>query len=172
MKAVGHVTGGVVAAGASLALVSWLQPEWQPEPLAWFALPLTAFLFALAPDLDTKSKPQKYFYRAALAGGLLLAWLEVWKGLALLVLLCFLPLLGRHRGWTHRLWAPLLLFPLGWGLITWAKQGEALAWEQLQTPQAWVIAWPYFLAAALGHASHLVLDSPLARFMAGNPRQR
>ena len=86
--------------------------------------------FALFPDLDVASVPQRWFYRAAAA--LLLVLISQGRAgdAALLGLLALLPLMHRHRGWTHRWWAvplvPLALF-LCWAGLAAGPPGWAVS---------------------------------------------
>ena len=71
----------------------------RPEDLAAVA-GLTA-AFALLPDLDTASIIQRWFYRGMLG---VLVWLMATdraEHAAFLGAVSLLPLVHRHRGWTH-----------------------------------------------------------------------
>ncbi len=103
-------------------------------------------LFSLWPDVDTNSKAQTLFYTIFLVidGVIILA--KHFEVAAYFGLLAFLPVLSRHRGWTHSWWAtllvplPLLVLPM----VVW--------------PERPLVGLPFYLAALLGYTSHLVLD--------------
>jgi hypothetical protein len=95
-----HLVGGVTAYGFGLYLLQSLQPS----PLTMVEWAGFALLGSLFPDIDTKSKGQKIFYKVLLAVfcGLLLT-----NRIPMLVILGFLaliPLLVNHRGLLHRAW--------------------------------------------------------------------
>lgn len=165
MNAQGHLIGGL---GAALAVevgalgLGWAQwPPGEPEAvtLAW-SLPLTAFLMSLFPDLDVGSKPQRWYYRAALP---VLVWLHfTGRDLAfvLLALFSLLPLVHRHRGWTHSPWAPLAVSLLLAGAAEYhrAQSGWFARFSFEEAARLWWAYLPYLLAACVGHGVHLLLD--------------
>jgi membrane-bound metal-dependent hydrolase YbcI (DUF457 family) len=118
-----------------------------------------AFVGSMFPDTDIKSISQKVIYRGLLFIDIILVAAHyythemVWmKAAALLGLAAMLPLVDRHRGWTHSraallvVWSPLLVVPM-----------------VLQDAIVWVGA-PYYLAGVIGNASHLFADGRLFRF--------
>ncbi|NTV47682.1 MAG: metal-dependent hydrolase, partial [Chlorobiales bacterium] len=62
-------------------------------------------LFSLWPDVDAKSKGQLLFYRICLVVDVTLILMERLQEAAFLGLFAMLPLVGKHRGWTHSIWA-------------------------------------------------------------------
>ena len=74
----------------------------------WGQLFALTLFFSLFPDLDTSSIPQRWFFRAILSFMLGLAWFERYRLAALLGVVALLPLVDRHRGWTHWRLAPLV----------------------------------------------------------------
>ena len=108
----GHLAGGCVVYSICLFALHATHPS-IPLALGWFAATCAGSLF---PDIDIKSKGQKYFYWILL---LLLVW-SIWRfkqlstharfdlvaGIAIIALL---PLLVRHRGVTHKPWFILVL---------------------------------------------------------------
>lgn len=141
----GHLTGGIIFAGAGLGAAvhfNWLQPEWQLLVL----LASIVLLTALFPDVDTDSKGQNLFYGGLVLLDLILIYEQEYKWAAVLGLCAMLPALGHHRGWTHAWWAmflvpvPLLIVPMFF------------------YNQNWEAMLPYYLAAVLGYFSHLLLD--------------
>jgi len=141
-----HLAGGAVAGGAAWAVSALWLKTYVPGAAELALLAPTALLGALFPDTDTDSRGQNIFY--ALMAGLDITLIAGghYQWAALLGLLAMLPALGRHRGWTHAWWAavvvpaPLLLVP---PLLFHADPAMAA---------------PFFAAAAIGYASHLVLD--------------
>lgn len=122
-------------------------PFWEPLPLlnkaACVAL---AVFFGLWPDVDTKSKGQAIFLILFIIVDGILILRREFERAAYLGLLITLPLLARHRGWTHQ-WLAMVLVPGGLYLAavyySGSNPGDLL---------------PYLLAALLGYASHLVID--------------
>ena len=149
----GHLWGGVVFfVGLAWAMVALSKkvgnPEWLAVFWGWKVLVLLgiALLMALWPDVDTDSKGQRLFYRIFLAADMLLIVGKLHQLAAILGLLAMIPIVGRHRGWTHTIWAavlvalPFFVLPMYFaGRPTW-------------------VGLPYFLAALVGYGSHLVLD--------------
>ena len=100
----GHLVGGVVSYGCLFLLV-YNQHTDCATALSWFAMCCAGALF---PDIDIKSKGQKYFYWVLLG---LLVWSIVrcktvntpsrFNVVASLAILSCLPMLIRHRGITH-----------------------------------------------------------------------
>src|SRR4051794_25867339 len=110
-----------------------------------------AVMFALFPDIDIKSKGQMLYYRLffLLDAGLLLS--GRFQQAALLGFLALLPILSRHRGWTHTVWAMILIpLPILAGPVYLAHQPAS---EGL----------PYYLGAVVGYLSHLLADGMLFR---------
>lgn len=104
----GHLVGGACIYAISLYLVMLFL-----VPIISFSLGIEWLLFTLAgalfPDIDVKSKGQKYFYWIILS----LALLLLLKGrleIALAVsILSLVPMLIKHRGLFHRAWFIMLL---------------------------------------------------------------
>lgn len=75
-------------------------------------------LFGLWPDIDIYSKGQKIFYTIFFAIDIYLIYTEEFKAAAYFGLITILPILSKHRGWTHTWWAmfivpsPFLLIPI------------------------------------------------------------
>ncbi len=110
-----------------------------------------AVLFALFPDVDIKSKGQLLFYRIFLLLDLFLLIEEYYVEAALLGFLAMIPIVSRHRGWTHSSLAmvlvpsPILLGPM---YLARAPVLDGL---------------PFYLGAVAGYLSHLVADGVLFR---------
>ncbi|OZC04298.1 metal-dependent hydrolase [Rubricoccus marinus] len=151
----GHLTGAVVVTGlylAGLAAVFAVDEAYRQfsemEMVGWAAVLMgIGLMFGLWPDVDTNSKGQNIFYwlffltDVALIGG------RHFREAAYLGLFCILPVIGKHRGWTHSKWAmlvvpaPLVLVPM----LLFPDQ-EPLA------------GLPFYGAAVAGYFSHLLMD--------------
>lgn len=119
---------------------------------SWQALAgvfVISVLFALFPDVDTKSKGQAIFYWAAFIIDALLIYNKQIQAAAYLGFIAMLPLLSRHRGWTHSIpaafvvTAPIILIP-------YLYDGRMLP-----------IAVIFYGAAVIGYLSHITLDGEL-----------
>lgn len=104
-------------------------------------------IFGLWPDVDTNSKAQNWFYAVLFGLDIVLISYEEFRAAAYVGLIAMLPILGKHRGWTHNPLAiviiplPLLILPF--------LYNETLPWSGL----------PYYGAAVVGYFSHLWFDS-------------
>jgi len=142
----GHLAGGLFFAVMGMigaVLSGWLIID----PLLAFGLTGFCLLGALFPDVDTDSKGQNLFYAvfAALDLGLILRGEYVWA--AWLGFFAMLPAVGSHRGWTHTLWA-MLLVPLPILAVPAAVSGT----------ESVMVFLPFYGAFVLGYLSHLLLD--------------
>ena len=107
----GHLAGGAVTFSILLVLMSRIC---QPTSIAmaeWFGLCLAGSLF---PDIDIKSKGQKYFYWFIFFILLFLAHKKRFDILVLVSLISIVPMLVKHRGLFHRTW-----FIIGMPLSMW-----------------------------------------------------
>ncbi len=152
----GHIAGGFVAAAASTLLVSAL-PYRQFASYAnllhgWQTLAgvfVVAMLFALFPDIDIKSEGQKLFYWAAFLLDAVLVWAKQMNAAAYLGFIAMLPLLSKHRGWTHSVYAAFLV-PVPIIVIPYWYDGRMLPLSLL-----------FYGAAVVGYLSHIALDGKL-----------
>ena len=134
-----------------------------------------AVLFGLWPDVDIKSKSQKIFYSVLFASNVvLIVFLQKYLESALLGLFAMLPIMSKHRGWTHAkitmilLPGVFLLIPIYSAYSEWTRDGNiadifnALAeWDGLM--DALRSGTPFYVASFIGYASHLYLDGILFR---------
>ena len=103
-------------------------------------------MFSVWPDIDIKSYGQKFFYIIFFLADLFFIINEEYKIAAYFGLIIILPILAKHRGWTHSIPAmilipsPLLLYPV-------IIQGDID-----------ISGIYYYAAAVTGYFSHLVLD--------------
>ena len=154
----GHVIGGAAAGTLLCTALPYVPVErfaetagvlhdWQ----AVFAVVVIAILFGLFPDVDTNSKAQDLFFGIVFPLDILLLWNGQIEAAAYLGLIAMLPIIGHHRGWTHKKWA-MFVVPLPILLIPYLYNDEILP-----------IAAIYYAAAVTGYFSHLLLDGLIWR---------
>lgn len=154
----GHIVGGVAAGGVYAAALSWapiaqyaevagVLENWQ----ALAALFVLAVLFGLFPDVDTNSKAQDIFFGFAFGLDILLIATGNIQAAAYLGIIAMLPIVGHHRGWTHKKWA-MFVVPLPILLVPYAYNENTLR-----------IALVFYGAAVAGYFSHLLLDGLITR---------
>lgn len=107
-----HLSGGNIAFAITLLVVV---PYYSAATLAtaaeWYLFALAGSLF---PDIDIKSKGQKYFYWLIFLALVLLTLTKKYLALSVISILATLPLLCKHRGLFHRTW-----FNIGAPLLAW-----------------------------------------------------
>jgi hypothetical protein len=96
----GHLVGGLVAFGV---MCLFLYPM-HAQIMVIGEWLLCALAGALFPDVDTKSKGQKYFYRIMCILTLYVIIKRNYSLLAVISIFSLLPLIVRHRGIFHELW--------------------------------------------------------------------
>jgi general stress protein CsbA len=149
----GHVAGGALFGGLYWALISYipiaqlaesagLLHDWQ----ATFAIFIVSMLFGLFPDVDTNSKAQDLFFAIIFPLDILLIANQRIEAAAYLGLIAMLPIIGKHRGWTHKKWA-MIVVPLPILLIPYAYNASILGLSAI-----------YYGAAVAGYFSHLLFD--------------
>lgn len=154
----GHVVGGAVAGITYYGVISYVPIErfaeaagllydWQ----AIFAVIVISTLFGLFPDVDTNSKAQDLFFGIVFPLDILLLWAGSIVAAAYLGLISMLPIIGHHRGWTHKKWA-MFIIPLPILLIPYLYDSASLP-----------ISTVYYGAAVAGYFSHLLLDGLIWR---------
>jgi uncharacterized metal-binding protein len=149
----GHSFGGLVSAslvtGGYLFLESAvLVPAARPEIL--FAI---TYAFALFPDLDTKSTPQKWFFRALFVVALYLIHNKHYELCSIAVTTSIIPLLFKHRGFTHW-WIMSIVGP-----ILLANGVEYQLSNTILEPKEFYIKYGmYVVSGIIGWQTHLFLD--------------
>lgn len=149
----GHIAGGLVASAAYAAVISFTPVErfaetagllknWQ----ALFAIFVIGMLFGLFPDVDTNSKAQDIFFGIVFPLDILLLWQGYIQAAAYLGLIAMLPIIGHHRGWTHKKWS-MFVIPLPILVVPFLYNSQVLP-----------ISVIYYGAAVVGYFSHLFLD--------------
>ena len=142
----GHLAGGTVAFTLYiLALVVFFSFKPDFKALIWFGL---CMLGALWPDVDINSVGQKLFYGIFLILDGFFLLTERYKEAALLGFFALLPIVGKHRGWTHTIWSAFIL-PLPLLLLPLIK------------PEWHVGGLAYYIPFVIGYLSHLILDGEL-----------
>ncbi len=138
----GHITASLLSCG-----LLYLFPFWSSLP--WVGKGICvgiAVFFGLWPDVDTKSKGQYLFLLVFVIADGMLIYRQDYKRAAYLGLLIVLPLMARHRGWTHH-WVAMILVP-GALFLAAVQYSDGEAGDLL----------PYLIAGLLGYASHLLAD--------------
>jgi membrane-bound metal-dependent hydrolase YbcI (DUF457 family) len=155
----GHTIGGIILGGVYVGALAYVPVQHFAEHAGllhdWQALAaifVLSVLFALFPDIDTNSKGQNIFYGLALATDVLLIWNGDIQAAAYLGLVAMLPVVGKHRGWTHSKPA-MILIPLPLLIIPYLYSKEMLP-----------IAIIYYGAAVVGYFSHLLLDGLIVKW--------
>ena len=134
-----------------------------------------AVLFGLWPDVDIKSKSQKIFYTVLFAlNVVLIVFLQKYLESALLGLFAMLPIMSKHRGWTHAkitmilLPSVFLLIPIYATHSEWGTDDTLV--DSLNTLREWEgltdavrSGFPFYVASFIGYATHLHLDGILFR---------
>ena len=155
-----HLTSGVVV-GVGIAAGAVYYGYIDGDDLqTQVAVAGTALFFALFPDLDTSSVPQRWFFRLVFCGMLVLGWTERYELATLVGILSLLPLLDHHRGWTHWKVSPLVVsLLLGATYEYWLARNAFVGefdWANVRT----LIQghWIFLCACIIGWYTHLLLD--------------
>lgn len=143
----GHLAGGVVTYAVLRTALHSLHPSIFTSA-EWLFFTLIGSLF---PDIDTKSKGQKLFYRFTLLFFIILLIQQNVSTVAWLSIAAFFPLMVKHRGITHSLWfiSVLCLAAIALSLFFLPQHSTIIVFDTL-----------FFYMGAL---SHLVLDRGLLR---------
>ncbi len=149
----GHLVGGIIAFGLFFLGLMGLVIIQQPSHLMiveWLVCTLAGALF---PDIDVKSKGQKYFYYVVLVGVVVLAYQQQFQMLTCFSVVMITPMLVKHRGIFH---SPR--FVIGVPLIVWIVVAALLP----QQASRFFIDTLFFIVGAL---SHLWLDFGTRQFL-------
>jgi hypothetical protein len=117
------------------------------------ALYVIGLLFALWPDVDTNSKGQNIFFGIAFVADILLILSGRLQPAAYLGLLAMTPIIGHHRGWTHKKWA-MFAIPLPAIIVPYLYDQRLLKMGLL-----------IYGAAFVGYFSHLLLDGKITKYV-------
>ena len=160
----GHLAGATAFFGvylAGLAFVFSVDQAYQRfSELELIGVPAVLFglclMFGLWPDVDTNSKGQNLFYSIFFTIDVVLIVMREFQWAAYLGLFAILPVLGKHRGWTHTYWAMLLI------------PSPLIILPYLLFPERPLAGLPFYGAAVIGYFSHLFMDGLVIPF----PRRR
>ena len=140
-----HLAGGAATFILILATINKLQIT--KIATNQILLYLTFCLFgSVFPDIDTKSKIQKYLYLFLFLTIIVTILFKNWILLSLLSFIAFIPLLVNHRGLTHKLWF-IITIPFAIPILIFSYD------RSLLIPA--VTSYLFFVAGAI---SHLILD--------------
>ena len=171
----------LIATIAVPILYDTVPENWNPTiPPVWDFLKIIgcfviAVLFGLWPDVDIKSKSQKIFYSVLFTlNVVLIVFFQKYLESALLGLFAMLPIMSKHRGWTHAkvtmilLPSIFLLIPIYTNYSEWTSGDNLVSdfhalrnWVHLS--DALLSGFPFYVASFIGYASHLYLDGILFR---------
>ena len=144
----GHLVGGVVFLWLFLTILA--NYFFIPNPIEIVIFAAIIILFSLWPDVDIKGLGQKVFYTIFFITDLVLIfYFENHKAAAYFGLLIILPILAKHRGWTHYR-TTAVLFPLPLILVPLFVFDGTL-----------IEGVPYYFSAVTGYFSHLFFDKKL-----------
>jgi len=141
----GHlIVGGLFAAGL-IAVFTWLD-FYTPGLKQGTLLAAITLMAALLPDADKEGEAKNYYYGLMLVtyGALMIQ--HRFRETSVLAFYAVLPAFSRVGNWTHQWWAvlaaplPIIFLPM----IFYGASLKALL--------------PFYLAAAVGYLSHLLVD--------------
>jgi len=142
-----HLVGGMAVYGITLYMLrsycgsAFVAAEWM----------LFALAGSLFPDIDTKSKGQKFLYQILLVILIILAIQRKFVLMAILSVTAMVPIIARHRGIFHRWWFVIGL-PLVVALII-----------AISAPHYTKIILFDVIFFIVGGVSHLVMDFTVSR---------
>lgn len=144
-----HISGGFLIFVLMSVLIV---PRYHPSlftMIEWLTCTMAGSLF---PDIDTKSRGQRYFYILMILLIILFIASHRYTHLAVISTLSVVPLLVPHRGVFHRLWFVIIIPLIGWGVLVvyFPSLYTALFFDTI-----------FFIAGAI---SHLWLDMGLHMF--------
>lgn len=159
----GHFSWGIVAAVTLTAIEQIFKQDvkqvFLPVSPEYVAAP--ALFFALFPDLDIGSVPQKWFYRCIAIVLLYLSLIGLWQLATYIGIIAVLPLLSKHRSWTHHpistLVFPFLLLFFYAGVVkdfNWEKVWREFSFAKTTHDYGWV-----YIACVWGWWTHLLCDN-------------
>jgi len=173
----------------SVSIFYGLSFDWNPtismNPVDILGCFIVALLFGLFPDVDIKSKSQKVFYSALFVLNLsLILIFQRYFEAALLGLFAMVPILSKHRGWTHSKITMILLPSLFLVIPLYVEYTNyGVGWEELPDIFTSLVEYEnltdtfhsgiaFYLASLIGYASHLYLDGILFRSRKSQRRKK
>jgi len=153
----GHVLGGIVVYAMLLCMVAHVLHPSFITACEWLLFALAGALF---PDIDIKSKGQKYFYYLIFVLLIVLAMHQQFATIACCSFIIITPMLVRHRGIFHRTWFIISMPMAVWGLTCFflPSCSSSFFYNTL-----------FFIAGGL---SHIILDYGFSRIMSHLMRKR
>jgi hypothetical protein len=148
----GHLVGGVIAFGLLFVGLMYFMLTQQPSHLVMGEWLLCTLAGALFPDIDVKSKGQKYFYYVAFVCLAVLAYQQRFQMLTCFSFVMITPMLVKHRGIFHN---PHFVIVLP--LFVWVIIATLLPHKATQL----FVDTMFFITGAL---SHLWLDFGTRQF--------
>jgi len=136
----GHLAGGIVVFAMVFSSICMMQKPSLSIAMEWLIFTLAGALF---PDIDIKSKGQKYFYYAVFLFFIVLAARQQFVTVTCCSFIFITPMLVRHRGIFHH-----PLFVIAVPIMCWAflstiitpYTSRRLLWDTM-----------FFIAGALSH---------------------
>jgi hypothetical protein len=148
----GHLVGGIIAFGLLFIVLMHLIFTQQPSHLMMGEWLLCTLAGALFPDIDVKSKGQKYFYYVAFVCLAVLAYHQRFQMLTCFSFVMITPMLVKHRGIFHNPW-----FVIALPFVVWIGIASLLP----QKATYLFVDTLFFIGGAL---SHLWLDFGTRQF--------
>ena len=143
----GHRNGGYVASiliiGAGILLSNMNLIKLTYVQIA--ACGLSTFLFALFPDIDTKSTPSKYFYGGLIVVLSVMFYYKTHIAAHIISIIALVPQITKHRGFFHNKLTGLLIPAYSFLLVYFN-------YIDIQ------FAIPLYVAGVTGYYTHLLLD--------------
>lgn len=149
----GHLTGGIAAFGLTCTALIATKMITLLSPIAFIGWFLSTLAGSLFPDIDVKSKGQKYFYWLIFILLLYLTYQKQFMPLAILAVVSTAPMLVKHRGIFHNVW----FLCAGFSFLSYRLMLCIPKYEQMI-----VLHTLFFLAGVI---SHLWLDLGLIRML-------
>ena len=173
-----HYIGGVVSYSAffGISMGTTFVGHWLfQKPIDWnstvsikpwwhiVACFVIAILFGLWPDVDIKSKSQSVFYRIFIVMNIFLILKGWYIESAFFGLFAMLPMIGKHRGWTHSR-ITMFFFSMIFVILPLYLHKEIINVEHWLSPTNLSLirtSIPFYVAGLIGYATHLHLDGIL-----------
>lgn len=173
----GHVVGGIASATLLGMAVSALDPDpfWGEKTTNFSGFSIVFFqgvslrvdifiltlFMSLFPDLDTASISQRWFFRLCFVSMGVLLYYRAMDVFIIVAFTALLPLLHKHRGWTHWKITPWILAFSFMIILEYFRSKtvwfSAFSWKNVWNMVLENVA--FISATVLGHYTHLFLDS-------------
>src|SRR5438552_1755319 len=110
----GHLLGGLIVYICVMLCIVNTKPSFITA-CEWLFFTLAGSLF---PDIDVKSRGQKYFYYVVLLLFICLLYQEKYQALSCMSFIVITPMLVKHRGIFHQSWFVMLLSISAWAVMS------------------------------------------------------